>query len=701
MSAITDVGVNFKMEGMSDFQSRLQTLESQWKSFSSAMDKAPKVNEHFQKIGDHVGNIQQKLGGVITAGKAALAALLAFEGAKKALKWGIGNEEVAEARTFATFSMPTDVREAFLPEYAKIREEFKASMADLEIAGYQISSAMAGKPLQEQIEALRTMGYYAKLLGSDFTTAAKFYKGFLAAYGENLPADKRKTFAEDTMGNLLSVARDTQVDPKELALGISQAAPSYSELKVPASRMIAEVSQLMAAMKEPARAGTAARTFYDRATDIVGKVAEAQYKMDYMSGKIQGAPRDWGHLRDLKWKAEHAQKGSQEQLMASHDLKEMMANAPYKGDVVSEQAEESLRSGNLDNFWKLFGPLVKKLRSEKGGFKALEKAVGTELSSAVLILSKGYETGAIQEKDTLGAVSTFAKAKKLIDDAKMHELPEQWALVTQAAETLSVTMKTVFHDPLETLLVSWQKLLLDISKGLTGEGPLGQIKQGMGSLSKGVTESFREAQEKAHPGTSDKSFAEATREKIEGMDLKAWETAGRQIGEAASTFVETMSALKNLISQLSKAIGPLVTPENIGATLTGGLLSKLGDGAIEKALLFTLGAMGYKALSNAPARPSTAEPGVLERETGYNAAGQKLTTPTDRQNYMPSQLQAPTGGWGLPQVNITSQPQVTINCDDQKIKDALKAEVKEEVKTDLQNDQARNRGNANDDGIRR
>jgi hypothetical protein len=59
-------------------------------------------------------------------------------------------------------------------------------------------------------------------------------------------------------------------------------------------------------------------------------------------------------------------------------------------------------------------------------------------------------------------------------------------------------------------------------------------------------------------------------------------------------------------------------------------------------------------------------------------------------------LQAPQGGWGLPSVNITSQPQVIVNVDDRAIKDAVKVEVKDEIKEELMKDADRNRGNAND-----
>ena len=37
MSAITDVGVNFKMTGMEEFENRLKSLESQFKSLSDTI----------------------------------------------------------------------------------------------------------------------------------------------------------------------------------------------------------------------------------------------------------------------------------------------------------------------------------------------------------------------------------------------------------------------------------------------------------------------------------------------------------------------------------------------------------------------------------------------------------------------------------------------------------------------------------------
>ncbi len=68
----------------------------------------------------------------------------------------------------------------------------------------------------------------------------------------------------------------------------------------------------------------------------------------------------------------------------------------------------------------------------------------------------------------------------------------------------------------------------------------------------------------------------------------------------------------------------------------------------------------------------------------------------------PPELQRPTGGWGLPQVNVNAQARNIIQLDSKVIAEELRPMVQEEVEANVDdklNSGGRNRGNAQDQGL--
>ena len=102
MSQIADLGVNFKMTGGSEFESRMKSMESQFKSLSEAFNQTPAVNKHFERMTAAAEGAHNKISSIMTATKAVVLGALTAKAGSSLFDWAIGNKGVAEAKSFTS-----------------------------------------------------------------------------------------------------------------------------------------------------------------------------------------------------------------------------------------------------------------------------------------------------------------------------------------------------------------------------------------------------------------------------------------------------------------------------------------------------------------------------------------------------------------------------------------------------------------------
>ena len=279
MSQIADVGVSFKMEGADSFGSRLKSLESQWKSFSGSMDKAPEFNTHLKKIADGVHATEKKISNSLGLIKKAAIGLMTAKAGSGLLDWALGNEAASEAKSFNVATMGAEQREKYLKTMSQLRQENKIAKDDLEKGVYQIDTANSGKPLEQSISDLETLPYYMKLTGKSFEESAKFVKSFYASFGDSLPIKEQATYAKDTLGQLMQVAKISKSDPQQMMEALGRLGALFSSMGLSQAHMFANVSSLTPRMGgSPERAATAITSILPRSSEIAQTFAKADYE---------------------------------------------------------------------------------------------------------------------------------------------------------------------------------------------------------------------------------------------------------------------------------------------------------------------------------------------------------------------------------------------------------------------------------------
>lgn len=702
MSAITDVGVNFKMTGMEEFENRLKTLESQFKSLSETIAKVPQANNQFQKMTSAAQKASEKIVGYMGAAKAAVLAVMTAKAGSGAFNWAIGSESTANAKAdFAQYVKDPEIMKAYEEAMSRIRKEHVFDKADLYKGAYQVDSALAAKPLEDRIKVFEQISWYAKQTGKSFLEASVLYKQFLAAFGEQIPLDKQKTFAEDTLGMLYKIGQLTRSDAQQVADAASRTAQTYMQNKMSQAQMFAEIGLLTPRMGgSPEVAATALRTLYPEIGTAAGKLAAKQYEEAFVRGQAMDdtgrRSRNWGSMRNLNWAA---REGNEQ---AKKDLQELANNQKQITDDTSLEIERLMKAGDIEGIWKKVGGLIKQNEQHPRALENLRESFGQERLNAVLGLSDFWQKGQVQQLQKELENAKGAEAVENRRRADSQNLPHLWGLVKQGAEDLSASLRAIFYEPMKMLLEEWKGVFKQLEADMGGEGGMKKLKEWSSGMTSGLREGYY-GQASGEPDT--RSAAQIFQDFMSGLSAEDWKQAGVKIGKAASDFLTITGQLKDIIGSVHKLISSVTSKEMAvpgAAAVTAYKL--MPGGPLTKALAATGAFMATDALvnggQNAPsAEEMEARAARIQNETWRSSiANAGVPTHASSGNVAAPQPLSTREFAAPPVINITSSPMVTINADDQAIKDALKAEVKEEVKQEIQGDMDRSRPNATDWG---
>lgn len=694
MSAITDVGVNFKMTGMEDFENRLKSLESQFKKLSETISNAPKGDNHFQKMTAAAQNASEKIVGFMNTAKAAVLAVLTAKAGSGAFNWAIGSEDVAKAKIFAKPLMDPVATKAFEGEMANIRKSHIAAKDDLIMGSYEINSAMSNKPLQDQLETYKLMPYYMTLLNKSFKESSQFYKGFLASFGDRLPADKQKTFAVDTLGMLAGVGKMTKASPSDIAAGLGKLGALYGDLGQTESQLFADIAYMSPMLgNKPEEASTAIKALVSRQGTTVQKLAEAKYEFDYVRGRLEGT-QDWGSLENLRMAAKMGDKRAQ------HDIAEMEANKELRAAKLVKQAEAILHGEkNMPKFWQFMGGLVEQIKRDPGSRKKLAEALGEEHSNAAIGLIGAYQDGTIQRiKQEIEAFKGQDYIDK-VNKEQSEQLPHIWGLVKQGAEDLSGSLRAIFYEPMKMLLEEWKAVFKQLEGDMSGEGGMKRLKEWSSSLTTGLRQGYYGNENLA---ADNRSAAQIFQDFMSGLTPEDWKEAGKKIGTAASEFATAATQLKEIIAGahgLMKDLGiikPLLAGMAAAAATPGPLPVKLGVG-IGTGLYVGMNQVDSK-LNNeqkqgfvdgyAMTPEGTSAPQLRAPESQFMRAWRPVPNPVEM-GFTPP-------GFGMGDVNVNLK--TTVMVDGKELKSEIADEVVEKTVERIEGSMQRSRANATDWG---
>lgn len=699
MSAITDVGVNFKMTGMEEFENRLKTLESQFKSLSETITKTPQADNQFQKMTSAAQKASEKIVSYMGAAKAAILAVMTAKAGSSAFDWAIGNKATADAKgDLGQYVTDPAVMKSYEDAMSRIRKEHQFSKAELYKGAYQIDSALSTKSIEERVKTFEQIAFYARLTGKDFVEAAKLYKQFLAAFGEQIPLDKQKTFAEDTLGMLFKIGQITKSDPQQVADAVGQAAQTYMQLKMSQARMFAEIATITPMLGgRPEMAATALRSLYPEAGGAAGKLAAKQYEEAFVRGQAMDnrgvRSTNWGSMRNLEVAAAEGNE------QAKKDLGELKRNAErYEKDMKAE-IQQLVNTGNIEGVWKRVGDLVEQNKKHPFAAENLKDAFGLERMNVALGLIDFYRKGDIQRliQEFEGARGQEAiDARRRVDS---QNLPHLWGLVKQGAEDLSASLRAIFYEPMKMLLEEWKGVFKQLEGDMGGEGGVKRLKEWSSSLTTGLRQGYY-GQENLAP--DNRSAAQMFQDFMSGLTPEDWKAAGQKIGSAANDFVTAAKQLKEIIGGvhglmqslgvikpvIAGTVAAMATPGPLAAKIAVGLgtAAWVGMNEVDSKLSPEQKQGFFEGYGMTPEGTSTAP--LKQQESQFMRAWRPVPNPVEM-GFTPP-------GFGMGDINVNLK--TTVMVDGKELKSEISDEVVEKTVERIEGSMDRRRANATDWG---
>lgn len=541
MSAITDVGVSFKMEGADSFESRLKSLENQWKSLSTTLSKSPDVSGHLEKIGGNLDKTKAKLSGLVTSAKALAAGVLGAKIGGGLFDWAIGSEETAKKKVFARIHMEQQELKLFEDQFAELRRKHAISKADLLAGAYEINSALSGKPDDMKLEAFKTLGYYMTELGYSFEQSAMFFKKLMAAFGTSLPLEKQATFAKDTLAMLQETAKISFANPIDIAKATEKVGGTYGKMGFSQADLFSHLAYLSPTLGSAEIAGTALERIVSRAPEYAKKLEMAKYREAYIKGQTEGQTTNYGNYENLV----AAAKMGDEQAQTA--LTELKMNEEFWGAKAEKRMEQYIKEKNPGKIFGYLNKQVTDVNRTSATPESVFREVFGEYSNPATQLLRGFSSGEIDRLKQKLSAASGDNAMQRIDQAKAQELPELWKLVKQGAEDLSGSLRQIFYEPMKLLLEEWRGVFTSLEKEFSGESGLKRIQGFSNNLFSGVRSGWNNGQ----PGPEDnRGVAQVFQDFVASLGAEDWRAAGQKIGTAASDFISVAGQLKTIVNSV-------------------------------------------------------------------------------------------------------------------------------------------------------
>ncbi len=693
MSAITDVGVNFKFQGGNDFEGRMKSMESQWKSFSESFNKTPPFAQHMEKM---AASVEHASGRIVAASKLIKAALITVataKGVSSGFSFMLGNEEVAKAKSYNEWVLGAQAKR-YDSVMSEIRDKHNIGKADLFKGIYQIDSAMSGKPFEQSVETLKVIPYYMQLAGKSFEDASKMVKGFYASFGESLPLEKQKTYAKDTLGQLLEVARISKSDPQQVMESVGRLGSMYATLGMTQSQMFADVAGLTARLGGRVDvASTALLAIYPRAGEAAEKLEKARYEQAWAKGmavdKLGRHSPNWGSLENLQEQAKLRNP------MAMRSLSDMHAQSSIAGSDAARRAEQFIKDHDPAGMFNYLGELVDANKNNPRAMKVMKDAFGQEHINAMLAQIDLYKTRENQRLKQGFENPSGDSAMAQADEVNKKDLNHIWGLVKQGAEDFSASIRSIFYEPMRGLLEEWKLVFKNLEQQFSGAGGLQKLKE----FSAAGTSGFLTGWHGGKPGAEDnRSVGQMFQEWISTIDTDTVNQSFQKIGKAATDFIEVMGQLKQIVNAAAKALG-YISEGHAAGIIAGAEAARITPGPpIVKAGVGLGVGLAVDAFTGNPEENFLGIPGSHYMKKGLQnmvvgPESPDVMSSRESQRYFrppPDQLQTNHEN------HYTFQPknniEVHVNLDG----DEISQKVAPRIKEDLERDSDRNRGNSND-----
>lgn len=700
MSAITDIGVNFKMTGMEDFENRLKSLESQFKSFSNAVDKAPDVSSHFKKMDDHFATLHKSVSGFLNKTELAIGAFLTGKAVKGLANWILGGS-----------GADTDEMKDFLRIHGTSEQGLKNFSKQLDALASQrpmdkLSAWSAAENMNSMLGGLDDPALTDRLLKANSNLAAMIDVSgnmskamdmatpFIAGFGGKADALGKVKLFEEFNKYIKWITDNTQLKGPDIQNILPQVIGPYLGAGKSPAEMFSHIAILDFLRGQ---SGEVLKGLFSKEGKALGGIGAELDKGEYLA-ELKTDPAFFRAEQARAWR--DYEERLRPNVKSEADLPDKM-RADLQHKVANRMKEYEAMGGRLLSEGKTqeYSSLM------LGALNRLKQLQSITGKSVNAIISDQFGETSIKGIFPLLEAIVAGRDKKMMREMQSYDVSNMTEEFNSKYQSLTARKKTFenvaggissdFRKILEPGVIevfgSWQASLESVRKQIQDLKQESQvalnIKEGIAGIRSGFLDAYYGSGTVASAKALDDAIVGFAKSLAEG----GWAETGRKMGEAVGRFSVVLSQVGDIVGWVHKAVTGFMNassdgsqgPSTLGPLATAWILSKFGTNWWQKAALFGLGWTGGNLMFNGQ------NPNSLLNDTFIMSDQLKLDptkplqdAPVHRRGgpvMDPAMQTLGPGGIVIPPVTMQGQARVTVELDGKQISETFIPMVQEEI----------------------
>lgn len=538
--SLTDVGLQFKLTGADDFQSKMNSLKGSFDSFSNATAKGIDVSPQLQKMTSQFNAMHKGVKGALALTEGAILAFLAGSAVKGLANWITGGQrgiDIDKMKDFIRFKKGDEAYiKAVGDKIKELSQQRPLDSLDSWKAQEQIIS-MTG-PNNPQLAARATegaanLGYVLGGPEGSSNRAMDFARTIIESYGTKMGPEEKTALLEKNVALLKYITDTTQTKGHDIEGVARQIASPYAAAGKSIEEMYAVAGILGGAMGEPG--GEVAKNIMSKQGEGYGKFMAEADKQDYLVRlrkrfpwiKSEGdLPEDVKHaINKSKSRAEMSYAAEGGRLAAQGNLPQVMSNILAANERL-KKAFPIMGKDPTGVMAQAFGETAIK------GFNAYAEAAASGRLNRMIQEGRALNPSRVTPEINAAQQSLGGKAETL----------------DQAISGLSKEFRRIFEPAAIGIIDEAKKTFIGMRSQLDALNKEGGLSKAMGEAVAAAIGGFKNA----FFGTEEapKTFQEITTEFAQSLTGGGWAESAQKLGTAIGEFATAASKFAELIGML-------------------------------------------------------------------------------------------------------------------------------------------------------
>ncbi len=679
--SLTDIGINFKMQGADSVAQSMNQMKSSFEGFSSALGGG-QLKGHLDKVEGHFAAMHKGIKSQLHLTELAITGFLAGKAIKGLSNWILGGSG-GDIDRLKDYLRIHGVSNEGLKNMGKSMDDLSSKRPLDKMSGWNaaenMSSMLGGLDNAALTDRLtKATSNLSYLLGSmgNMNEAVDLATPFIAGFGAKLDAAGKVELHEKFNSYIDYLLRNTQLRGPDIKNILPQVVGPYLGAGKSPEEMFAHMGALDFLRGQ---AGEVLKNLFGKEGKSYGAVIAEEHKQSYLA-QLQTDPLFRKKENQRAWRQHQERLPSN--IQSEADLPDRM-----KGDLnhaikkVQEHYEaignRLLARGDFKQYAEgTLGALRALKHWQQYGGKSVNRVIADEYGETAIkgIFPFLEYVASGKDKTSMEAMRREVPGDMTGKiDSSFQSLGSKYETFNQAVGALSSAFRRTFEPGAIEVLAGWQQAIEAVRLKMGEIKQESQISQNIKDFIGGTRGGFLDKVYGEGGANSSKTLDDAITSFAQSLTQGGWAETGKKLGAAVGDFVTVLGQIKDLVGGAHKYYKMLSPEEPSGPQKKPSgtpILGGLWDFDFNKSFPGWL-------LRGAPATEQLQASPLLS--PGGTEPPQLLSAHRPGSNIMSPQASDGSAGQGQPQVTVNAQARNVFQVDGKVLVDEFTSMIVEKI----------------------